>query len=180
MSGSEEAADRTFTVWVGQCDNTAMLTTRRLFLRQAVHPLAICLASAARHKAAPRQSNLSVDDIATFRNDLLTRVNTERLLAGASALKIDELACYVADQHALDMVTGKFLSHWGTDGRKPYHRYCRAGGFHGEIEIGKRGSFRIPVRMFKNEPGIYTVVIWISNADGRMNLAATNACIEVE
>ena len=41
-----------------------------------------------------------------------------------------QLACQVADQHALDMVTGKFLSHWGTDGRKPYHRYCRAGGFH--------------------------------------------------
>ena len=332
MSGSEEAADRTFTVGVGQCENTAMLTTRRLFLGQAVHPLAICLASAVKHRAAPNQFRLSVDDLATFRNDLLARVNAERLLAGASALKIDELACQVADQHALDMVTGKFLSHWGTDGRKPYHRYCRAGGFHavqenvsaagylearnlkyigltlaqmhmrmyeefppndghrrtilapqhthvgfgialadddlrlvelyvgkhvylepypkqakkkatlrlggkplnpgyqisyaeifyeppptppsidwlrtprpyalpeeyrtvrpiapegttyadgvkGEIEIGNRGSFRIPVRMFKNEPGIYTVVIWISNADGRMSLAATNACIEVE
>lgn len=309
-----------------------MLTTRRLFLRQAIHPLAICLASAAQQKAAPRQSQLSVDAIARFRNDLLALVNAERLSAGASALEIDELACYVADQHALDMVTGKFLSHWGRDGRKPYHRYCRAGVFHavqenvsaagslesrspkylgmtlaemhvkmheevppndghrrtilapqhthagfgialaeddfrlvelyvskhvylepypkqakkkamvllggkllnpgykisyaevfyepppappgmdwlrvphsyalpeeyrtvrptapegmtyvdgvrGEIEVGKQGSFRIPVRMYKNEPGIYTVVIWISSDDGRNKLPVTNACIEVE
>jgi uncharacterized protein YkwD len=59
--------------------------------------------------------------------DLLQLVNKERAAAGVSTLLLDDLACLVADQHALDMATGGFLSHWGRDGRKPYHRYSSAG-----------------------------------------------------
>ncbi|MDO8472494.1 MAG: CAP domain-containing protein [Dehalococcoidia bacterium] len=33
-----------------------------------------------------------------------------------------------AQQHADDMFAGYFLSHWGTDGLKPYMRYTQAGG----------------------------------------------------
>jgi len=64
----------------------------------------------------------------TARTQLLNLVNEERANAGVGALKLDELACNVAEQHALDMVQGVFLSHWGRDGRKPYHRYSFAGG----------------------------------------------------
>ena len=52
----------------------------------------------------------------------------ERSQAGLSALQLDELACKVADDHARDMANGRFLSHWGSDGRKFYHRYSFAGG----------------------------------------------------
>src|SRR5437667_142849 len=55
-------------------------------------------------------------------------VNGERAAAGLNALVLDDLACNVANAHALDLATGKFLSHWGSDGRKPYHRYSFAGG----------------------------------------------------
>src|SRR5207244_7256002 len=41
--------------------------------------------------------------------------------------ELDAFACEVAEAHALDMVKGRFLSHWGSDGRKPYHRYSFAG-----------------------------------------------------
>ena len=68
------------------------------------------------------------DEIPLVRNRLLELVNTERSQAGLSALELDDLACKVASNHARDMVGGMFLSHWGSDGRKPYHRYSFAGG----------------------------------------------------
>jgi hypothetical protein len=58
----------------------------------------------------------------------LELVNTERAAAGVSTLARDELAGTVAERHARDMAAGKFLSHWGSDGRKAYHRYAFAGG----------------------------------------------------
>src|SRR5258708_11720031 len=64
------------------------------------------------------------------RQRLLDLVNTERSQAGLSALELDDLACKVANDHARDMANGRFLSHWGSDGRKPYHRYSFAGGIH--------------------------------------------------
>lgn len=68
------------------------------------------------------------EDLPLVFNQLLALVNTERSRAGLSLLEFDELACKVAGTHALDMVTGQFLSHWGSDGRKPYQRYSFAGG----------------------------------------------------
>ncbi|MEK6320490.1 MAG: CAP domain-containing protein [Acidobacteriota bacterium] len=309
-----------------------MFTTRRFFLSTAASPFAFWLASARRHEAALIRQQLGKDDIAQFRNDLLKLVNSERALAGASSLAIDDLACLVADQHALDMARGKFLSHWGKDGRKPYHRYSAAGAVHpvqenvsaasnlesptskyigitlgqmhmqmyaevppndghrrtiltpqhthagfgialvdrdlrlvelyvgkhihlepyqtqakrkttvqlkgkllnpgyqisyaevffeppplppgvdwlreprayslpdkyktirliapqravyadgvqGEIEIASQGRFRMPVQLYMNEPGVYTVVIWLSDKDGRKKFGATNICIHVD
>lgn len=55
-------------------------------------------------------------------------VNAERADAGLNHLLLDDLACQVATEHALDMAKGDFLSHWGRDGRKAYHRYSFAGG----------------------------------------------------
>lgn len=111
-----------------------MITTRRSFLRKAVRPVAIGFASSLDCRVASAARQLTIDDFARFRNELLKLINSERELAGASALELDDLACRVADQHALDMATGKFLSHWGRDGRKPYHRYADAGATHATQE----------------------------------------------
>jgi Cysteine-rich secretory protein family len=67
-------------------------------------------------------------DLPWIRNQLLALVNQERNAAGRPALLLDELAGRVAGEHSRDMVQGEFLSHWGTDGRKPYQRYSFAGG----------------------------------------------------
>ena len=108
-----------------------MLITRRTFFRSAVAPLALSLGGRSDILAAPRTAQASNDDdLAGFRAELLKLVNTERLVAGVPALASDDLASEVADRHALDMATAKFLSHWGSDGRKPYQRYAAAGGFH--------------------------------------------------
>ena len=77
------------------------------------------------------QSDKIRDEI---RNKLLELVNAERFLAGAGELKFDDLANRVATSHAIDMATGKFVSHWGRDGLKPYHRYSFAGGIHATQE----------------------------------------------
>ena len=74
------------------------------------------------------RGRFSDEDLPLVRNQLLELVNTERSRAGLSLLEFDELAGKVAGAHALDMVTGQFLSHWGSDGRKPYQRYSFAGG----------------------------------------------------
>lgn len=74
------------------------------------------------------RGRFSEDDIPAAREQLLTQVNAERASAGLSLLELDNLACKVANEHARDLVTGEFLSHWGRDGRKPYHRYSFAGG----------------------------------------------------
>jgi uncharacterized protein YkwD len=117
-----------------------MLITRRTFFRSAVAPLALSLGgrfdiAAATLRARPLSvhplmAQVSNDDLAGFRGELLKLVNTERLVAGVSALASDDLASEVADRHAIDMATAQFLSHWGSDGRKPYQRYAAAGGFH--------------------------------------------------
>src|ERR1043165_4861863 len=65
---------------------------------------------------------------AEIRANLLDMVNEERAVAKVPLVGRDKLAEQVATQHAIDMVTGEFVSHWGRDGLKPYHRYSFAGG----------------------------------------------------
>ena len=61
-------------------------------------------------------------------DELLRLLNEERRSYGLNTLQMDPLACKVAAEHARDMATGHFISHWGRDGRKPYQRYSFAGG----------------------------------------------------
>ena len=68
------------------------------------------------------------DSVPLAREKLLQLVNDERAFAGLSPVEMDDLACKVASDHALDMANRAFLSHWGSDGLKPYHRYSFAGG----------------------------------------------------
>jgi hypothetical protein len=74
------------------------------------------------------RGRFSEDYLPLVRQQLLDLVNTERKQAGLSQLQVDDLACNVANDHARDMANRRFLSHWGSDGRKPYQRYSFAGG----------------------------------------------------
>lgn len=101
--------------------------SRRSFLKAAA-PLALGLGAIARGQVPIERGRFSDSDIPLAREQLLKQVNGERAAAGLSQLQLDELACRIAGEHARDMVDGDFLSHWGSDGRKPYHRYSFAGG----------------------------------------------------
>jgi uncharacterized protein YkwD len=100
---------------------------RRSFLKAAA-PLALGVCSIARGQVPIERGRFSEPEVPRAREQLLKLVNQERLSAGLSQLELDDLACRVASEHALDMARGGFLSHWGSDGRKFYHRYSFAGG----------------------------------------------------
>jgi hypothetical protein len=101
--------------------------SRRSFIKAAA-PLALGLSAIARGQIPTERGRFSEDDIPLAREQLLKQVNADRAHAGLRQLQLDELASKVANEHARDMVQGDFLSHWGSDGRKPYHRYSFAGG----------------------------------------------------
>lgn len=100
-----------------------MSFSRRGFLRSASASLGIALLD---------RSFLHAEDLEnTFkeiRANLLEMINEERAVAKVPPLLVDELATRVATQHAVEMAIDEYASHWGRDGRKPYHRYSFAGG----------------------------------------------------
>jgi len=100
--------------------------SRRSFLIAAA-PFAFGLRAIAHGQIPIERGRFSEDDIPLVRDQLVKLVNAERADAGLSSLQLDGLACRVATEHARDIVNGQFLSHWGSDGRKPYHRYSFAG-----------------------------------------------------
>ncbi len=104
------------------------LIARRSFLKAAAPCVGLGLATIISAQTPVERGRFGASDLPWIRTQLLQLVNTERSAVGASQLELDDLACRVADDHALDMATGKFLSHWGRDGRKPYQRYSFAGG----------------------------------------------------
>jgi hypothetical protein len=100
---------------------------RRSFLKTTA-PFVLGLGAIARGQVPIERGRFNENDIPQAREQLLRMVNTERVHAGLNRLALDDLACKVANDHAKDMATGRFLSHWGSDGRKPYQRYSFAGG----------------------------------------------------
>jgi len=100
---------------------------RRSFLKTAT-PFALGVCAIAHGQVPVERGRFSEPDVPRAREQLLKLVNEERTSAGLSQLQLDNLACEVASAHALDMAKGSFLSHWGSDGRKFYHRYSFAGG----------------------------------------------------
>jgi hypothetical protein len=101
--------------------------SRRSFLKSAA-PFGLGFLEIARRQTPFEHGRFSEDDVPLARVQLLRMVNEERSQAGLGKLQLENLACKVASDHALDMAKGVFLSHWGSDGRKPYHRYSFAGG----------------------------------------------------
>jgi uncharacterized protein YkwD len=107
--------------------STRDLVTRRSFL-EAAAPFALGVGAIVRGQTVIERGRFNDNDVPLAREQLLAMVNEERTRAGLNRLKLDELACKVASEHAAEMAKLLFLSHWGADGRKPYHRYSFAGG----------------------------------------------------
>src|SRR6266404_294807 len=108
---------------------------RRSFLKTAA-PLTLGVCAIARGQVLIERGRFGEPDIPLARQQLLKLVNEERFNAGLNQLELDDLAGKVANEHALDMAIGGFLSHWGRDGRKFYHRYSFAGG----IDAGQENA----------------------------------------
>jgi uncharacterized protein YkwD len=69
-----------------------------------------------------------------IRKNILEMINEEREVEKVPPVQLDDFATDVATEHAVDMVSNEFISHWGSDGLKPYHRYALAGGTHATEE----------------------------------------------
>src|SRR5437867_1129214 len=100
---------------------------RRSFIKAAA-PFALSVRAVFRGQIFIERDRFSPDDVSLARQRLLEMVNVERGQHDLPHLELDDLACRVTADHALDMIEGQFLSHWGRDGRKPYQRYSFAGG----------------------------------------------------
>lgn len=95
-----------------------------MFLQAASAPLGVALLD----RFPFLQQTSDFDRFAELRANLLEMVNEERAVEKVPLLKMDDLATRVATNHAVEMATHEFASHWGRDGLKPYHRYSFAGG----------------------------------------------------
>src|SRR5262249_12346590 len=58
----------------------------------------------------------------------VARINADRADYKLPPVKLDDLASKVGDAHCKENVERGVISHWSTDGRKPYMRYSWAGG----------------------------------------------------
>jgi hypothetical protein len=48
------------------------------------------------------------------------------------------------------------------------------------VDIAINGTFQTPMRLYKEKPGIYTVVAWIMNNKSEEAFPATAVCIRGE
>jgi uncharacterized protein YkwD len=103
------------------------MISRRSFIKIAT-PLVAGFPALAKAQTAVQRRKFNDDDLPAAREQLLNLINADRSKAGLSQLQLDALANKVATEHAQDMARGQFMSHWGSDGRKPYHRFAFAGG----------------------------------------------------
>jgi len=53
-------------------------------------------------------------------------------------------------------------------------------GTEGVVEVYADKSFQAPVRLFKDKPGIYTIVVWLRTAKSRVAFPATAVCIKAQ
>ena len=53
-------------------------------------------------------------------------------------------------------------------------------GTAGVVEVQPDGSFRTPVKLFKDQPGIYTIVAWIKSTRTAKAFPVTEVCIKTE
>lgn len=117
---------------------------RRLFLKQSAVTAVALKLGLGRAYSRPGDG-LPDAAVPAITNQLLSLVNFERTDAGLRSLKLDALACRVAQAHAVEMARNHYLSHWGLDGRKPYHRYSFAGGFEAIQENGSAFNSTTPI-----------------------------------
>jgi len=99
-----------------------------MFLRIATEATALGAFYTAAKAIPAQNSPISAVLLKELQASLLTMINEERAIERVPPVAMNDLATRVAAAHAVDMARGKFVSHWGSDGRKPYHRYSSAGG----------------------------------------------------
>lgn len=71
-------------------------------------------------------NQLTVAELSVLKNRVLAHVNGARARHGARAVALGSNAA--AQEHAEELLRGRYLSHWNRDGFAPYMRYARAGG----------------------------------------------------
>src|SRR5206468_7082132 len=81
---------------------------RRSFIKAAA-PFALAAPAVIRGQVLIERGLFSSDDVPLARQQLLEMVNAERRQHGLTHLELDDLACRVAAEHALDMTEGQFL-----------------------------------------------------------------------
>jgi len=76
------------------------------------------------------------------RQALLQAVNSDRVAAGRKPVEFDRKLSDLGDEHCWAMLRGGYVSHWSSDGLKPYHRYSLAGGagYHAQNVAWRRSS----------------------------------------
>ena len=84
-------------------------------------------------------SGIGGGEAADLRQLVLDLTNDARRAAGLSPVRLG--ANLAPQEHAEDMAESCFLSHWGTDGMKPYMRYSLAGGVQANAENVSGSSF---------------------------------------
>ena len=50
----------------------------------------------------------------------------------------------------------------------------------GVIDVQPNGSFRAPIRFFKEQPGIYTIVVWVRSTKTQRVFPATEVCVRTD
>jgi uncharacterized protein YkwD len=80
---------------------------------------------------------------------ILGLINTDRKNEGLDPVELGDNPA--AQAHAQDMLNNYYISHWGTDGLKPYMRYTQAGGFNYEQENDAYHGWHDP----SDDPSIY-------------------------
>lgn len=58
--------------------------------------------------------------------------------------------------------------------------FTYADGKPGAVDLEVDGSFRAPVKFYKEKPGIYTIVVWVRDISTEAAFQATQVCIRVE
>lgn len=84
-------------------------------------------------------AGIAPDDMNSLQWLMLFLVNEAREEASLTPVVLG--ANPAPQEHAEDMAESCFLSHWGTDGMKPYMRYSRAGGVQVDAENVSGASF---------------------------------------
>lgn len=79
--------------------------------------------------AETRLPEFTDDDSSLFLKVVqLQVINESRLKYKCEPVKLDILACRVANKMAKDAAEGGYVGHWNRAGEKPYHRWAFAGG----------------------------------------------------
>lgn len=84
-------------------------------------------------------SGIAATEATELRDLVLDLTNEARRAAGLSPVRLG--ANLAPQEHAEDMAEHCFLSHWGTNGMKPYMRYSLAGGVQANAENAHGSSF---------------------------------------